>query len=319
VGVPVAGQAEYPEAHAYRQLPVWQTKPAEQGVPQVPQLAGSVLRLMQKAPAVALQASGAAEGHAHLPALHACPAVQGVPHAPQSSGSVVRSVQKLAAPVPVGHAESPGAQARAHCPRPSQAWPAGHALPHAPQFWLSVSVWTQSPPQTMPPPGQVGWQIPPAHCWLGPHEVMQPPQCWLSRSVSVQICPDPLVQGVAGLTQEQAPLMQAEYAPQSRLQAPQCAGSLVRSIHAEPQAVVPPPQTSGVHWPPVQIMPAAHAFPQLPQWAWSVIRSTQVGAPASPAGHNDVAVAHTGGTQLPATPDPAVVEKRYPSAQAGSG
>jgi hypothetical protein len=60
--------------------------------------------------------------------------------------------------------------------------------------------------------------------------------------------------------------------PQALPHAPQWAGSLVTSVHAPPQSIVPASQT---HLLALQIFPPEQAVPQVPQFCPSLATSTQ--------------------------------------------
>jgi hypothetical protein len=90
---------------------------------------------------------------------------------------------------PVGHCEL-----AVHPPQTPavQLWPAAQALPQAPQFLVSVLVFTQTPPQATWPLGQV--QTPAVQLWPAAQALPQPPQFDGSLPVFTQtplqsVCP----------------------------------------------------------------------------------------------------------------------------------
>jgi hypothetical protein len=112
-----------PETHVF--------VPEPQGLPGVPQLVGSVIRLMQP-----LGEQGGGPVHAvnpgrqaQLPEKHACSSAHTLPGLPQLSGSEVRSRQLAA----------------------THTAPGPHAMPQPPQLFGSVFVSTQTPLAQQPP------------------------------------------------------------------------------------------------------------------------------------------------------------------------
>jgi hypothetical protein len=174
------------------------------------------------------------------------------------------------------------AELAVHTPA-TQASPAGHIWSQAPQFCGSLIRSTHAPPQRVPPVQPATWQTPFIHA------------CPAAQSASVlHVC-----------AAVHAPAVHASPAGQLTPQAPQFAGSLVRSTQAPPQSV-PPVQPIGVHAPltqasplahsesvlhtegPVhtpaeQIWPATQATPHAPQLAASLRRSMQVPPQSVPA------------------------------------
>jgi hypothetical protein len=59
-----------------------------------------------------------------------------------------------------------------------------HTVPHAPQFFGSLAVFTHALPQRVSPAGHVHLLSP--HCSVAPHAVVQAPQCVASLVVSTQ-------------------------------------------------------------------------------------------------------------------------------------
>jgi hypothetical protein len=80
-------------------LPASQIRPGPQTVPQLPQLAGSLVRSKQP-----VGQSVVPVGQTQAPAVHVDPVGHTVPHAPQFAGSCVKSKQPLGHGDPLGHA-----------------------------------------------------------------------------------------------------------------------------------------------------------------------------------------------------------------------
>ena len=107
-----------------------------------------------------------------LPFAHAVPGMHAMLQPPQCAWFVCVSVQAPAQGVPPPvHVQTPFVH----------AWPATQALPHVPQFVVSV-VLTHVPLQFASPPEQT--QTPPLHALPGAHGVPQVPQFALSVWVS---------------------------------------------------------------------------------------------------------------------------------------
>jgi hypothetical protein len=166
--------------------------------------------------------------------------------------------------------------------------PAGHVVPHAPQFVALVCVSTHAPEQTVCPAGHVAPHVPAAHVAVpplgAPHALPQRPQC--ARVVLV-LASQPLA---ALLSQspkpalhinEHAPALQAGVplaAAHAFAQRPQCATLDVVSV-SQPLAGLPsqsakPAAQRTPHAPAAQVAvalaAAGHALPQRPQCAGSV-------------------------------------------------
>jgi len=78
---------------------------------------------------------------------------------------------------------SPGLHVTPHWP-PVHVPPGGQATPQPPQWFGSVCVLTQVPPQSVCPVGHPT-QLPPTHVWPDPHAFPQVPQfCVVLRAVS---------------------------------------------------------------------------------------------------------------------------------------
>jgi hypothetical protein len=145
-----------------------------------------------------------------------------------------------------------------------QIWPAGHTVPQAPQFLLSLLVSLQTPLQS------VNAQVHAleTHVSAPAHALEQLPQ-WaasLVRSVHVPL------QLVLPVGQAQVELEQIMPPVQAVVQLPQWVLSVFGSTHAPEHVIVPLLQTQV---PPVQSSPEVHALPHEPQLSWLVERSMQ--------------------------------------------
>lgn len=149
----VGGQAQLPPRHTF---PSWQT------LPQLPQLLGLKLVLMQIPPQFSSIGKQPQE-----PPVHRAPWGQGAPHCPQLPSSVLRSTQALLQFV------SPDPHWVVHWPS-LHTWLLAHCLPQSPQFAGSESVSTHCPEQAVAKGGQA--QLPPRHHAPVPHCSPQPPQ-----------------------------------------------------------------------------------------------------------------------------------------------
>jgi hypothetical protein len=116
--------------------PAEQIWPPTHAVPQAPQWSGSICRFVQtdRAPVPQI-VLGDRHVDAHAPFVQTSLAPHFVPHAPQFCGSVWKFVQEAETPLPQAFGVAAG-QAQV---LPAQAWPAGQALPQAPQFAASVA------------------------------------------------------------------------------------------------------------------------------------------------------------------------------------
>ena len=128
------------------QAPAEQAWYGPQAVPQAPQFAGSVCRLVQAVP----HRSGVAPPQptvlaTHAPEEQSWPAGQAVPQAPQFAGSVCTSVQNETEPTVQVFGVLP-AQVVAQTP-PVHTSPAGQVSPQLPQFRTSLRTSTQRPEQ----------------------------------------------------------------------------------------------------------------------------------------------------------------------------
>jgi hypothetical protein len=122
--------------HVVPQVPLLQTWPWAQRLPQVPQLKTLVAVYVHEP-----LHTVAPPGHWQLPLTHAAKSAHWVPHAPQALSSVSRLRQVLPQRVvPEPHTQRPA----------EQTWPWPHWVPQAPQFWASDCVFTQAPRQRVP-------------------------------------------------------------------------------------------------------------------------------------------------------------------------
>ncbi len=188
-----------------------------------------------------------------------------LPQAPQSIRLESRFSQSPRPMRPPAHCVSPAGQP--HVPS-LHAAPPGHAVPHAPQFRLSVSRFTHAFPQSVSPAAvlQVPVQTPAEQSVPGAQRLRHAPQLSGSLAVSVQAVPhsvsEPHVQ--AAFTHE-APV------GHDLLQPPQFAGSSWVSTQASLQSVREPASSLHVveQWPFAQSAPppstAEQTVPQPPQ------------------------------------------------------
>jgi hypothetical protein len=112
-------------------------------------------------------------------------------------------------------------------------------VPQAPQFWLSLLVTVQMPPQLVEPGTQVRPQVPPEQTWPAGQTVPQVPQLWLSVWGETQT---PAQRSPVGGRQAAAQAAPEQSWPDGHAvpQAPQFCGSLLRAAQME---VVPVPHT----------------------------------------------------------------------------
>jgi hypothetical protein len=150
----------------------------------------------------------------------------------------------------------------------TQASPAPHLVPQAPQFWKLVCVSMHRPPQSDCPTSQV--HVPALQICPPPQTVPHPPQFEASLFVSTQLALHsvrPVAHPAVHL-----PALQTWFEPQAVPQVPQFFASAPRSTQAPLQAVVPASHTQLL---PLQISPPPQAVPQAPQCWASLARSTQ--------------------------------------------
>ena len=102
--------------------------------------------------------------------------------APQFEGSKAVSVHTAGAP----HAVCPDAQLAEHAPA-THAVPPGHAVPHAPQFWLSVWRFVQVLEHSVSPDWQLTAHLPAEHTSPEGHAAPHAPQFWRSACRLVQV------------------------------------------------------------------------------------------------------------------------------------
>jgi hypothetical protein len=154
-----------------------------------------------------------------------------------------------------------------HAPA-TQACPAAHFIPQAPQFWKSVCVSKHVVPQSVLPTSQP--HLPARHAWLLGQAIPQPPQFAASLFVSMH---RPL-QSVRPVAQPAAhiPALQT-CVPHDLPQLPQLVLSDVRSTQLVPQRSSP---TSHTQLPALQICDAPQAIAQSLQCAGSLFKSTQL-------------------------------------------
>ncbi len=280
------------------------TRPAGHTVPHEPQLASSVCSA-RHVPEHRLWPVG----HTHAPPVHTRPAGHTVPHEPQFDVSVcrlrhvpehcvcpagqqvigppwqneepdrwhwsipanVRHHTQPAVPVHVPHVPPLQVTGVTHAPA-VQVCPAAHALPHPPQFAVSVCRLRHVPEHKLWPDGHA--HTPALHTRPAGHTVPHVPQfdvsvCRLRHVPEHKVCP-------AG-QHEIGPPWQNDEPDRWHWSMP----ANVRH-HTQPAVPahaphVPPLQLAGVtHAPAVQVCPAAHALPHEPQFAVSVCRLRQV-------------------------------------------
>jgi hypothetical protein len=244
-------------------VPVEQTWPCGQTLPQLPQLLGSsfssthlLLQTLRPAWQVAV----------HVPLTHLLPAAQAVSQVPQLATSVSRLVQTpLQLKRPVWHET-------AHVPA-EQTWPAGHTLPQLPQLFRSFARLVHSAPvpaSALQASGVAAGQEQalPLHCWPAGHTLPQPPQFCESWVVSAQYVGEAAGHAVWVPTQLTAQPPEVQSCPdgQTLSQEPQLAGSFWVLVQKAPP---PLPQAFGVapgqeHAALEQVCPAAHVVPAVP-------------------------------------------------------
>jgi hypothetical protein len=135
--------------------------------------------------------------------MHISPLAHVLPHAPQlfrSTRASTHTVVLPASPTPASPATMfrmqvvrPAAHDAAQCPV-EQTCPAGHAIPHAPQFERSVDVFTQRPPQTVSGAGQVSAHMPPEHASPALHAWPHSPQLLRSDCTFTHSPPQSIVE-----------------------------------------------------------------------------------------------------------------------------
>jgi len=140
--------------------------------------------------------------------------------------------------------------------------------PQAPQFDVSLSTETHTPPQSAKPAGQTHFaatqERPP------PHTTPQAPQLAELLVRSTQLWPQAVKGGIQPPTHDPA-RQKLALLGQALPQLPQFCGSLASERQTPPQATVPAGQA---HDPAKQDWPPTQARPQPPQWFGSVAVST---------------------------------------------
>jgi hypothetical protein len=158
--------------------------------------------------------------------------------------------------------------------------PAGHALPQAPQFALSVARSRQVPPQLVSDVPQNTSQRPSVQTCPAEHTLPQVPQFSLSILVSAQYrvstppSTPPQAISVGPHSVAQRPIAQTVPAGQVVPQAPQLARSVSSTTQTPPHAVCPVGQEVW-HIPATHTWPVPHAMPHTPQFSRSLCTSTQ--------------------------------------------
>jgi hypothetical protein len=232
--------------------------PAPHALPQAPQLAASEVTSTHWP----LHATKPA-GHAHDPALQVCPPVQASAQVPQFWRSLAMSMQLAPQAVYVALHEATQA------PVWQKVAGESHAFPQAPQFCGSLTSERQMPLHSSVPTGQV--HVPATHVVPQAQIFPHAPQLFGSVSVSTH-CPAHAV--VPGAWHAHLPPTQVSAAEHVVEQLPQCDRSESVLTQVVPQAVSPTAQAA-THVLFEHVRPVAHAFPHEPQFAASVLRSTQ--------------------------------------------
>ena len=270
-------QSAKPELHApITQSPPEHAAPAlakRQRLPQVPQLAASVIRLTSQPVAAFRSQSPKPSRHAvctHRLMLHAPNAFRNVvsqltPQPEQWVLSLVRSTQLVPQRVrPVGQRHVP----------PPHTWPSGQRRPHIPQLLMSASRLVQPVPmqKLWPVIGQV--HAPARHASPGLQARAHAPQLVWSfcRSAHRLIAGQKLVPA-PGHTQR--PPTQPSPGRHMFRHAPQLVGSVCRSAQLAMAAQNVWPGAEHEHPRAVHDWPAGQDVPQVPQLVGSVCRSTQ--------------------------------------------
>ena len=200
---------------------------------------------------------------------------------------------------------APTPQVAAQTPAPLQMLPDPQAWPQVPQFWLSLLLLTQTPPQFLAPlevGPQATWQLPLLQTKPLPQAAVQEavaptgPQWLGSLRVSTQPTAPPQSVSPALQVALQVPALQTWPAAQgAALQdaaepaGPQWLGSLRVSMQPSAPQSVKPVLHVGLQEPDWQDWPEGQAVPQAPQLAGSVERFAQavgfaVGQADSPPG-----------------------------------
>jgi hypothetical protein len=234
--------------------------------------------------------------HPQEPALHVCPFWQVVPQIPQFSWSDFTSTHDPE------HATSGLAQPVAHAPFEHTDVAPEQTVPHAPQFFGSLPVFTHTPPQRVSPAGHVHLLSP--HCSVAPHAVVHAPQCAASLVMSTHDCPhwvSPALQEVS-----QPPRLQTAPAAQVTPQPPQFCGS----VRVLTQALLHVTSPGRVHGP---LGPESAAGVVSAPVSVGVVASTPVSTPASsPASVSTTVSSPQPGTDAQETPTRTAIEPSTP-------
>ncbi len=142
-----------------------------------------------------------------------------------------------------------------------------HAVPHIPQWLLSVIGLTHVPPQSVVPVLQT--HAPAVHVLLALQTLSQRPQCSRVLCVSTQSAPHIVCAHVF----MHAPIEQNCVPAHAVPHAPQLARSDRGSTHAPPHRVMGAAQIAR-QMPSAHSCPAAHTVPHAPQWLVDVCVST---------------------------------------------
>jgi hypothetical protein len=192
----------------------------------------------------------------HPPPEQICEPEHAVPHTPQLLPELRRSVSHPFAVLP-SQSPKPITQRLSHIPALHVAIafvPAGHTVPHAPQFATSVVRSAHALPHGRRPAGHESVHpIVPQNGVAPEQTVPHVPQLFGSLRGVVQ----PVA--VAGQRRKpalhaQVPALQVEFAPHAVVHAPQCEGSAVRSV-SHPFAVLP---SQSPRWPSHVHVPVTH-------------------------------------------------------------
>jgi hypothetical protein len=186
-------------------------------------------------------------GHVHFPPTHDELPVHGFAQWPQFQLSVCVSMQ-----LPLQYK-----RLDAHFETQLPAWhfwSCGHALPHAPQFSLSVSTMMHDCPHSDCPASASQPHRPRTHCVLPLHVLPHDPQLLLSDVVSTH---PPLPHSVSPEAHAETHLPCEHRSPvgQGLPHEPQFFPSALRLLHVLPQSVCPVPQTQLPSW---QVAPPPH-------------------------------------------------------------
>jgi hypothetical protein len=163
-----------------------------------------------------------------------------------------------------------------HAPA-THALPAGHDVPHAPQFVAEVWMSTHpaSPHAVSPAPRHEVPQVPLAHTWSRGHSLAHAPQLFRSDMMSAYVSPHawyaPLNGATKALTDVQTPSMHAWPRGHAVPQVPQLSASVRVLVQPLPHWVRSP--QFGMQLPWTHGLSGGHSFPHAPQFLGSVSRS----------------------------------------------